>query len=102
MDFEYRPSKRKADYKIVGVITEVDTYSYACGDEDYEEPIGFVIKTIERVPKKLYFDIRQNSIDNSLIVVSKLVIVSFWIECRENNLRWYTDLCTNEVELCKE
>ncbi len=102
MKFNYIPSKRDTDYKISGVITRIITFEVESAGKIDNVPIGFILTTLDRMPRKLYFNIRQNSIDDLLLVELKLITVKFWIESAQYNERWYNNLCTNELELCIE
>jgi hypothetical protein len=102
MEFKYMASKRATDYKVTGVITRIITIEVELADKIHDVPTGFVLTTLDRMPKKLYFNIRQDSIDDLLLIELKLVTVNFWIECIEYNEKLFNNLYTNDLELYSE
>lgn len=77
--------------KVVVLLPEISGTSNKTGKEWRKQ--GFVIETQEQYPKKIVFNVWNDTVD----VVKQLsngtkVKVNFRIESREYNERWYTDL----------
>lgn len=52
----------------------------------------FVIETDAQYPKKVCFSAWGDKVDTSLLQINKQINVSFDVESREYNGKWYTDL----------
>ena len=54
---------------------------------------GYVLETIENYPRKVHFEVfGEDRINNNPCELDQLVTVSFDIESREFNGRWYTSI----------
>ncbi len=52
----------------------------------------FVIETSDQYPKKVFFHLWGDKVDNNPLNIGDTISVSFDVESREFNGRWYTDL----------
>ena len=52
----------------------------------------FVLETLDSYPKQVKFDLFGDRIDNYPLAVGDIATVSYDIESREFNGRWYTDI----------
>ena len=52
----------------------------------------YVLETFDSYPKKVKFDMWGDVIDNYPMEVGDIVTISYDIESREFNGRWYTDI----------
>lgn len=81
--------------EIVGKITQVlplqQGVSKTSG-KDWQLQ-GYVLETQEQYPKKVHFEIfGEDRIKSNLCEIDEIVTVSFDIESREFNGRWYTSI----------
>jgi hypothetical protein len=81
--------------EIVGKITQVlplqQGVSKTSG-KDWQLQ-GYVMETQEQYPKKVHFEIfGEDRIKSNLCEIDEIVTVSFDIESREFNGRWYTSI----------
>ena len=54
---------------------------------------GYVLETIENYPRKVHFEVfGEDRINNNPCAIDQVVTVSFDIESREFNGRWYTSI----------
>ena len=54
---------------------------------------GYVLETIENYPRKVHFEVfGEDRIKNNPCAIDQVVTVSFDIESREFNGRWYTSI----------
>lgn len=53
---------------------------------------GYVLETITNFPRKIYFTFFGERVNQYPLNIGDLVTVSFDIESREYNGRWYTDI----------
>ena len=54
---------------------------------------GYVLETIENYPRKVHFEVfGEDRINNNPCAIDQIVTVSFDIESREFNGRWYTSI----------
>ena len=54
---------------------------------------GYVLETIENYPRKVHFEVfGEDRIKNNPCAIDQIVTVSFDIESREFNGRWYTSI----------
>ena len=54
---------------------------------------GYVLETIENYPRKVHFEVfGEDRIKNNPCEIDQIVTVSFDIESREFNGRWYTSI----------
>ena len=54
---------------------------------------GYVLETIENYPRKVHFEVfGEDKIKNNPCEIDQIVTVSFDIESREFNGRWYTSI----------
>jgi len=58
----------------------------------------FVIETGDQYPKKVCLNLFNDKIDQFPIALNEIVTVSFDVESREYNGRWYTNLRAWKVE----
>ena len=58
----------------------------------------FVIETADQYPKKVCLNLFNDKIDQFPVVINDTVTVSFDVESREYNGRWYTNLRAWKVE----
>lgn len=58
----------------------------------------YVIETQEQYPKKMSFNLWGDKIDSFGIKAGEMLTVSFDIDCREYNGRWYNDIRAWRVE----
>lgn len=58
----------------------------------------YVLETIETYPKKIHFDLFGDRADQYPLNVGEMVNLSFDIESREYNGRWYTSIRGWKVE----
>lgn len=58
----------------------------------------YVLETIENYPRKVCFNLFGDKVDQYPLQVGEEVIVSFDLESREFNGRWYTDVRAWKVE----
>jgi hypothetical protein len=85
-----------SDLKVSGVIktiTEIQSGTSKQGNE--WKKLGFSVETTGDYPKKVYFTVfGGEKVDNFMEYnkVGQNVEVSFNVESREYNSRWYTDL----------
>jgi hypothetical protein len=79
--------------KIVGRLIQVIQGTEYNGKNGKSFKGGFVIETQEQFPKKIHFDLWGQDKCNAVAVVPKntLVEVSFDLESREYNGKWYTN-----------
>ena len=52
----------------------------------------YVLETLDSYPKQVKFDLFGDRIDNYPLAVGDIATVSYDIESREFNGRWYTDI----------
>lgn len=77
--------------KVVMLLPEQSGTSGKTGKEWRKQ--GFVIETQEQYPKKAVFNVWNDTVDAVKQLASGTKVkVSFRIESREYNERWYTDL----------
>lgn len=60
---------------------------------------GFVLETEEKYPKKIYFELWNDSIDKFPIAVGQSITAEVDADSREFNSRWYTTLTAYKVEV---
>ena len=58
----------------------------------------YILETQEQYPKKICFNLWGDKIDQSQIAVGEHLMVSFDLESRETNGRWYTDVRAWKVQ----
>lgn len=61
-----------------------------------------IVETEGQYPKKVCISIWGDKIDNPALQIDNLLTVSFDVESREYNGRWYTDVKAWKVELASE
>lgn len=81
--------------KIIAVLPEVGGTSKAGNAWRKRE---YVLETQETYPKKVCFNLFGERIDQYPMNVGDTVLVSFDLESREYNNRWYTDVRAYKVE----
>jgi hypothetical protein len=75
--------------KVIHILPEVGGVSKAGNNWRKQE---FVIETRDQYPKKICFTAWGDKIDQFQLTLGEDVTVSFDVESRENNGRWYTEL----------
>lgn len=75
--------------KIIIALPEVSGTSKAGNPWKKRE---YVLETHDTYPKKVFFNFFGNSADQYPLAVGEEVTISFDIESREFNGRWYTDI----------
>ena len=58
----------------------------------------YVIETHDQYPKKMCFNLWGDKVDQFAIQAGEELVVSFDIDCREYNGRWYNDIRAWKVE----
>lgn len=75
--------------KIIVALPEVSGTSRAGNEWKKRE---YVLETQEQYPRKVFFNFFGDKVDQYPLAVGDTVTVSFDIESREFNGRWYTDI----------
>ncbi len=75
--------------KVIHILPEVGGVSKAGNNWRKQE---FVIETRDQYPKKICFTAWGDKIDQFQLTLGEDVTVSFDVESRENNGRWYTEI----------
>jgi len=80
--------------EIVGKITQVLPLQEGVGRNGNPWKLqGYVLETIENYPRKVHFEVfGEDRIKNNPCAIDQIVTVSFDIESREFNGRWYTSI----------
>ena len=80
--------------EIVGKITHVLPLQEGVGRNGNPWKLqGYVLETIENYPRKVHFEVfGEDRIKNNPCAIDQIVTVSFDIESREFNGRWYTSI----------
>jgi len=86
--------------EIVGKIIQVLPLQEGIGKNGNPWKVqGYVLETQEQYPRKVQFEIfGEDRIHNNLCNIDDLVTVSFDIESREFNGRWYTSIRAWKVQ----
>lgn len=82
--------------KIIAALPEQGGVAKASGKEWRKRE--YVLETQETYPKKVCFNLFGDRIDQYPMSVGETVTVSFDLESREYNGRWYTDVRAYKVE----
>lgn len=75
--------------KIIAVLPEISGTSKAGNPWKKRE---YVLETLETYPKKVHFDFFGERADQFPLSVGDVITLSFDIESREYNGRWYTSI----------
>jgi hypothetical protein len=75
--------------KIIVALPEVSGTSKAGNVWKKRE---YVLETQEQYPRKVFFNFFGDKVDQYPLSVGEIVTISFDIESREFNNRWYTDI----------
>ena len=80
--------------EIVGKIIQVLPMQEGIGRNGNPWKLqGYVLETIENYPRKVHFEVfGEDRIKNNPCEIDQIVTVSFDIESREFNGRWYTSI----------
>lgn len=80
--------------EIVGKIIQVLPMQEGVGRNGNPWKLqGYVLETIENYPRKVHFEVfGEDRIKNNPCAIDQVVTVSFDIESREFNGRWYTSI----------
>ena len=80
--------------EIVGKIIQVLPMQEGVGRNGNPWKLqGYVLETIENYPRKVHFEVfGEDRINNNPCAIDQIVTVSFDIESREFNGRWYTSI----------
>ena len=80
--------------EIVGKIIQVLPMQEGVGRNGNPWKLqGYVLETIENYPRKVHFEVfGEDRIKNNPCEIDQIVTVSFDIESREFNGRWYTSI----------
>ena len=80
--------------EIVGKIIQVLPLQEGVGRNGNPWKLqGYVLETIENYPRKVHFEVfGEDRIKNNPCAIDQIVTVSFDIESREFNGRWYTSI----------
>lgn len=81
--------------KIIVALPEISGVSKAGNPWKKRE---YVLETIESYPRKIYFDLFGDKADQFPLQVGQTVKLSFDIESREYNGRWFTSIRGWKVE----
>ena len=84
--------------EITGRIIQLLPLQTGQGKNGVWKKQDFVIETDGQYPKKVCISAWGDKVSESVLVVGKEVTVSFDIESREFNGRWYTDVRAWKVE----
>ena len=84
--------------EITGRIIQLLPLQTGQGKNGVWKKQDFVIETEGQYPKKVCISAWGDKVSESMLVVGKEVTVSFDIESREFNGRWYTDVRAWKVE----
>lgn len=76
--------------KIIVALPEQSGVSQASGNKWKKRE--YVLETMETYPKKVHFDFFGDRADQYPLNVGEVVTLSFDIESREYNGRWYTNI----------
>lgn len=82
--------------KIIAALPEVTGISKTTGNPWKKR--DYVLETHDQYPRKVAFDLFGDKVDQYPLEVGEEVVVSFDIESREYNGRWYTNLRAWKVE----
>lgn len=82
--------------KIIAALPEQGGVAKASGKEWRKRE--YVLETQETYPKKVCFNLFGDRIDQYPMTVGETVTVSFDLESREYNGRWYTDVRAYKVD----
>lgn len=58
----------------------------------------YVLETLDQYPKKVCFNMWGDKIDQYPVAIGDEVVISFDVESREYNGRWYTDVKAWKIE----
>ncbi len=75
--------------KIIHVLPEASGVSKAGNQWKKRE---YVLETVETYPKKVFFDFFGERADQYPLAIGQMIKLSFDIESREFNGRWYTSI----------
>ena len=80
--------------EVVGKIVQVLPLQEGVGRNGNPWKLqGYVLETIENYPRKVHFEVfGEDRIKNNPCAIDQIVTVSFDIESREFNGRWYTSI----------
>ena len=80
--------------EVVGKIVQVLPLQEGVGRNGNPWKLqGYVLETIENYPRKVHFEVfGEDRIKNNPCAIDQVVTVSFDIESREFNGRWYTSI----------
>lgn len=75
--------------KIINVLPEISGVSKSGNSWKKRE---YVLETMDNFPKKVHFDLFGERADQYPLTAGEVVTLSFDIESREYNGRWYTSI----------
>lgn len=75
--------------KIIQILPEENSATDATNQW---KKVGAVLETIETYPKKVYFELFNERIEQNPIKIGQNVHLSYSLESREYNGRWYTSV----------
>lgn len=84
---------------IEGVINQILPLQKGVSKTGKEwKKLSFIISTNEQYPRTICMELFGDKVDNNPIKVNEVVSVSFDIESREYNGRWFTQVSAYKVE----
>jgi hypothetical protein len=87
--------------KVIQVLPTQEGVSKSTGNQWKIQP--YIIETLEQYPRKIYFEVfGEERINQNACDVNDVVNVSFDIESREYNGRWYTTCKALKVEKAQD
>lgn len=86
--------------KLKGKIIQVlEQQAGVCKNGNQWACQGYVLETIEQYPRKVYFEVfGEERIKQNPCAINQVVDISFDIESREFNGRWYTTVRAWKIE----
>lgn len=87
---------------FTGKLSEILPEQSGAGKNGTWKKISFVLETQDQYPKKACFDAWSDKADQiKAIAIGSMLTVSFDIESREFNGKWYTNLKAWKIEMQK-
>lgn len=84
--------------EITGTLVHILPLQTGQGKNGQWKKQDFVLEIPGSFPKKACFSAWGDKIDSSILVVGQMLKVSFDVESREYNGRWYTDLKAYSIQ----